>query len=154
MLASGPRINPWLQEASQRRIESGDLVGFDTDMVGPLGYFCDISRTFHCGPAKPSQRQKQIYRLAFEEIQHNLKLVRPGIGFREIQDASFPIPENCQDNAYPCIIHGVGMCDRTGADYRRRLRNDVELSDGSRLTRLKTNNFKRSVSLNSTTLTS
>ena len=27
MLASGPRINPWLQEATQRSIKSGDLVG-------------------------------------------------------------------------------------------------------------------------------
>ena len=111
MLASGPRINPWLQEASQRVIESGDLVGFDTDMVGPMGYFCDISRTLHCGPAKPTARQKEIYRLAHDEIQHNLSLVRPGISFHEIQDQSFPIPEECQDNAYPCIIHGVGMCD-------------------------------------------
>lgn len=111
MLASGPRINPWLQEATQRVIESGDLVGFDTDMVGPMGYFCDISRTFHCGPAKPTNRQKEIYRLAYDEIQHNLALVRPGISFHEIQEQSFPIPEECQDNAYPCIIHGVGMCD-------------------------------------------
>ena len=111
MLASGPRINPWLQEASQRVIESGDLVGFDTDMVGPMGYFCDISRTFHCGPAKPTKRQKEIYQLAHDEIQHNLSLVRPGIGFRELQTLSYPIPEKCQDNAYPCIYHGVGMCD-------------------------------------------
>lgn len=111
MLASGPRINPWLQEASQRVIESGDLVGFDTDMVGPKGYFCDISRTFHCGPAKPTKRQKEIYRLAYDEIQQNLGLVRPGISFHEIQEQSFPIPEECQENAYPCIIHGVGMCD-------------------------------------------
>ncbi len=111
MLASGPRINPWLQEASQRVICSGDLVGFDTDMVGPMGYFCDISRTFHCGPARPTQRQKEIYQLAYAEIQHNLALVRPGITFHEIQQQSFPIPENCQENAYPCIIHGVGMCD-------------------------------------------
>jgi Xaa-Pro dipeptidase len=51
MLASGPRINPWLQEATNRRVESGDLVGFDTDMVGPFGYFVDLSRTLHCGPA-------------------------------------------------------------------------------------------------------
>ena len=36
MLASGPRTNPWLQEATQRKIQSGDLVAFDTDMVGPL----------------------------------------------------------------------------------------------------------------------
>ena len=27
MLASGPRINPWCQEASERRVEAGDLVG-------------------------------------------------------------------------------------------------------------------------------
>ena len=111
MLASGPRINPWLQEATQRAIQSGDLVGFDTDMVGPMGYFCDISRTFHCGPARPTQRQKEIYRLAYAEIQHNLALVRPGVTFRQIQDRAFPIPEVCQENAYPCIIHGVGMCD-------------------------------------------
>lgn len=111
MLASGPRINPWLQEASQRVIQSGDLVGFDTDMVGPMGYFCDISRTFHCGPAKPTPRQKEIYQLAHAEVQHNLALVRPGITFHEIQARSFPIPDECQDNAYPCIIHGVGMCD-------------------------------------------
>ena len=111
MLASGPRINPWLQEASQRVIESGDMVGFDTDMVGPMGYFCDISRTFHCGPARPTRRQKQIYRMAYDEIQHNLALIRPGISFREIQERSYPIPENCRENAYPCIVHGVGMCD-------------------------------------------
>ncbi len=111
MLASGPRINPWLQEASQRPIESGDLVGFDTDMVGPMGYFCDISRTFHCGPKKPSKRQKEIYRLAYNEIQHNLQLIKPGKTFLEIQETSFPIPEECQNNAYPCILHGVGMCD-------------------------------------------
>ena len=111
MLASGDRINPWLQEASQRPVESGDLVGFDTDMIGPMGYFCDVSRTFHCGPASPTPRQKEIYRLAHAEIQHNLALMKPGISFFEIQDQSFPIPEECQKNAYPCIIHGVGMCD-------------------------------------------
>ncbi|MFQ5610280.1 MAG: M24 family metallopeptidase, partial [Woeseiaceae bacterium] len=75
---SGDRINPWLQEASQRAIESGDLVGFDKDMVGPKGYFCDISRTFHCGPAVPTRRQKEIYRMAYDEVQHDLALVRPG----------------------------------------------------------------------------
>lgn len=111
MLASGPRTNPWLQEATQRIIESGDLVGFDTDMVGPMGYFCDISRTFHCGPAKPTKRQKEIYQLAYDEVQHNMALLRPGITFHELQQQSFPIPEEFQKQAYPCIYHGVGMCD-------------------------------------------
>jgi len=111
MLASGPRINPWLQEATQRRIESGALVGFDTGMVGPMGYFCDMSRTFHCGPDKPTRRQKYLYQKAVEEIQHNMKLLRPGLTLRQFQDESYPIPEEFQDQAYTCAIHGVGMCD-------------------------------------------
>lgn len=49
--------------------------------------------------------------MAYDEIQHNLQLIKPDVTFREIQDASYPIPEECQENAYPCIIHGVGMCD-------------------------------------------
>jgi Xaa-Pro aminopeptidase len=111
MLASGPRINPWLQEASERKIESGDLVGFDTDMVGPFGYFVDLSRTFHCGPAKPTRRQKQIYRLAVDEIEHNLKLVYPGMTLKEMQQQAYPVPEEYQENAYVCLMHAVGMCD-------------------------------------------
>lgn len=111
MLASGDRINPWLQEASDRVIQSGDLVGFDTDMIGPMGYFADISRTFHCGPAAPTKRQKQLYRFALDEIEHNLKLIKPGMSFRELQRLAYPIPEEFQENAYPCIVHGVGMCD-------------------------------------------
>lgn len=111
MLASGPRINPWLQEASPRKLESGDLVGFDTDMVGPMGYFADISRTFHCGPAKPTLRQKQLYRLAVEEITFNMNLVKPGIGLREFQQLAWPVPEEFQANAYTCVAHAVGMCD-------------------------------------------
>ncbi len=51
LLSSGPRTNPWFQESSDRRIESGELVSFDTDMIGPYGYCADVSRTFLCGPA-------------------------------------------------------------------------------------------------------
>ena len=121
MLASGPRINPWLQEASERQIESGDLVGFDTDMIGPYGYFADISRTFHCGPDKPTKRQKQLYQLANDEIEHNLAIVRPGISFHEFQRQAFVPPEEFHENAYVCSLHGVGMCDeypKIGQYYR------------------------------------
>ena len=111
MLASGPRINPWLQEASPRRLESGDLMGFDTDMIGPFGYFADLSRTFHCGPDKPTVRQKALYRLAAEEIAHNLALLKPGLRFSELRQRAFEVPEEFRENAYPCIVHGVGMCD-------------------------------------------
>ncbi|MCY4148975.1 MAG: Xaa-Pro peptidase family protein [Gammaproteobacteria bacterium] len=111
MLASGPRTNPWFQEASKRKVESGDLVAFDTDMIGPMGYFADISRTLFCGPGKPSQRQKYLYRIAMQEIEHNLKLIKPGARFSDLQQSAFAVPEEFQDGAYPCFVHGVGMCD-------------------------------------------
>lgn len=133
MLASGPRTNPWVQEASPRIVESGDLVGFDTDMVGPFGYFADISRTFHCGPAKPTKRQKQLYRLALDEIEHNLRLVRPGISFVEFQKWAWLVPEEFQAQAYPCVIHGVGMCDeypRVNYGFRGRPPYDGRLEAG------------------------
>ncbi|MED5533894.1 MAG: Xaa-Pro peptidase family protein [Pseudomonadota bacterium] len=111
MLASGPRINPWLQEASPRKVQSGDLVGLDTDMVGPRGYFADVSRTFLCGPARATARQRELYQLAFEEISHNLALIRPGLSLSEFQKCAYVPAEEFHQNAYPCVIHGVGMSD-------------------------------------------
>ena len=111
MLASGPRINPWLQEASPREVQSGDLVGLDTDMVGPRGYFADVSRTFLCGPARPTARQRELYQLAWEEISHNLALIRPGLSLSEFQKCAYVPAEEFHQNAYPCVIHGVGMSD-------------------------------------------
>ena len=53
LLASGERTNPWFQECSDRTIQAGDLVGFDTDMVGPFGYLADVSRSFVCPGSAP-----------------------------------------------------------------------------------------------------
>ncbi|MGI9483748.1 MAG: M24 family metallopeptidase [Hyphomicrobiales bacterium] len=92
MLASGPRINPRCQEASERRLEAGDLVGFDKDMIGPFGYFADISRTIFCGPGKPTKRQKQLYRLAVEEVGHNMALLKPGLAFSSFQERAWQVP--------------------------------------------------------------
>ena len=56
LLTSGGRTNPWYQECSERRVRPRELVSIDTDMVGPFGYDADISRSFFCGPGKPSAR--------------------------------------------------------------------------------------------------
>ena len=111
MLASGSRINPWLQEASPHKVEEGDLVGFDTDMVGPYGYFADVSRTMYCGNGSPSQRQKELYRLAVAEVEHNITLLKPGLRFSEFQQQAFKQDECFHQNAYTCVTHAVGMCD-------------------------------------------
>ena len=37
LLSSGPRTNPWMQEATSRVVRGDDLVAFDTDLVGQHG---------------------------------------------------------------------------------------------------------------------
>lgn len=109
LFASGDRTNPWFQECSSRKTQEGELVALDTDVVGPCGYYADYSRTFYCGPGKPSARQKLLYRLAREEIDHNISLLKPGMTFREISEKAWKIPDEFIDNRYFVLAHGVGM---------------------------------------------
>jgi len=110
LLSSGPRTNPWLQECSNRIIQKGDLVAFDTDMIGTYGYCTDISRTFVEG-GKLCDEQKKLHDLAYKNIKHNELLIKPGMTFREFAEKAWKLPENCYDNHYPCQVHGLGMCD-------------------------------------------
>lgn len=110
LLTSGPRTNPWFQEAGERRIEAGDLVAFDTDLIGNHGFFADMSRTFLCGERKPSGAQREIYSLAHEQVHHNMALLRPGMSFREFAEKSWPIPQRFFEHRYMSIIHGAGLC--------------------------------------------
>ena len=133
MLASGPRTNPWLQEATDRVIQSGELVAFDTDMVGPFGYFADISRTWLCGDAKPSPAQRDIYRHAWEEVQHNTGLVRPGVSLAELAERIYPRRSEFIARRYPCFAHGAGMSDEYPKLYYpedRALQYDGEIEPG------------------------
>lgn len=111
MLCSGPRTNPWLQEATDRRINAGELVAFDTDMVGPFGYCADISRSWLCGHQEPDNWQSRAYRIAYDEIQHNIGILKPGLTFREFSECAFAKPKEYVARRYPCVAHGVGMSD-------------------------------------------
>ena len=110
LLASGDRINPWFHESSDRMIRAGELVAFDTDMVGPFGYCADISRTYFCGPGKPSSEQRDMYKLAHEEVHHNMDLIKPGLTFREFAERAWQPPASIA-NRYVLSAHGIGMCD-------------------------------------------
>jgi Xaa-Pro aminopeptidase len=98
-------------------IEAGDLVGFDTDLIGPYGYCADISRTWLCGESRASASQIDLYRIAREQIAHNLALVRPGLGLREFSEQAFRLPERYRANRYSVVAHGVGLCDEYPAVY-------------------------------------
>jgi len=69
ILSSGERTNPWMQESSNKIIQSGEIVSFDTDMVGPYGYCADISRAFVEGN-KFNDEQKKLYSMAVDQINH------------------------------------------------------------------------------------
>lgn len=120
MLTSGDRTNPWLQESSDRKIRPGELVAFDADMVGPFGYCADVSRTFFCGPGRPSETQRRLYKLAYAEIEHNTSLVRAGVSFRELTEKAYRQDEQFIPNRYMLLAHGIGLCDEYPSIYYRQ----------------------------------
>jgi Xaa-Pro aminopeptidase len=111
LLSSGPRTNPWFQECSARIIESGDLVAFDTDLIGPYGFCADLSRTWLCGDGKPSPEQSDLFKIAAEQIAHNTALLKPGITFRALADRAMNPPPDCFPARYGVLYHGVGLAD-------------------------------------------
>jgi Xaa-Pro aminopeptidase len=117
LLTSGPRTNPWMQECSSRVIEEGDIVAFDTDLIGPYGYCSDISRTWLCGGVKPTDEQRALYRMAREQILFNQSLLKAGVSFGELVERGFTLPENCKPNRYSIMYHGIGLCDEYPAIY-------------------------------------
>jgi Xaa-Pro aminopeptidase len=112
LLSSGPRTNPWFQESGDRVIEPGDMVGFDTDLVGPFGYLADISRTWLCpGGRKPTDRHRRLYDLAQQQVLFNSALLRPGLTFREFAEKCWPVPDEFVPNRYMMMLHGCGFVD-------------------------------------------
>ena len=108
LLSSGPRTNPWFQECSSRVIENGDMVAFDTDLIGPYGMCCDISRSWLCGDKAPTDEQREIYQVAHEQIQHNTDLLKPGITFRDLCFETKALSEDYFPNHYSVLFHCVG----------------------------------------------
>lgn len=111
LLASGPRTNPWFQECGPRPIQAGDLLAFDTDLVGCYGFCADISRTWLVGDGPATERQRALYREAKAHIDDNTALLCPGLPFAEITRRGRPLPEDCRRNRYGVMLHGVGLCD-------------------------------------------
>jgi Xaa-Pro aminopeptidase len=77
LLAAGPRTNPWFRECSDYVCEAGDILAFDTDLIGPYGYCADLSRSWPIGHRPPTNQQRTLLAVAREQIEHNLALLRP-----------------------------------------------------------------------------
>ena len=111
MLSSGPRTNPWLQEATNRTIVKGDMIAFDTDLIGPRGYMADISRSWVCEGGKGNAEQRSAYQHAYDEVNFNIDLIKPGMSFFELSRKAFERNKIFKANHYPCVYHGAGLTD-------------------------------------------
>ena len=109
LLNAGARTNPWFQETSDNVIGPNELIALDTDVVGCHGYYADFSRTFHSGPDRPTDTQRELYKVAYEQVHYNMGILKPGMSFREYADRAWNIPDRYYANRYYLSAHGCGM---------------------------------------------
>ena len=93
LLTCGPNTNPWYKESSDRACQAGEMISFDTDMIGPYGYCADLSRSWTCGHTPMTNSQRRIYATARQQITHNLDILKSGMSYAEFNEKSWKIPE-------------------------------------------------------------
>jgi Xaa-Pro dipeptidase len=113
LLTSGPRTNPWFQETSDRVMEAGDFLSFETDLIGRSGFYTDISRSWIIGGGMPTDEQRRLYEQSVRQLEHNIALLRPGICFSDYAKKSYQLPEKFLRNRYADVAHGCGL----GVEY-------------------------------------
>ncbi len=113
LLASGHHTNPWFTESTDKVIENGEMLVFDSDLIGPDGVFADQTRAFVVGDRKPTDAQRRLYSHAYEQMEHNMALLRPGMTFEEFGELSWKMHDIYVPNRYAEMIHGIGF----GVEY-------------------------------------
>lgn len=118
LLSSGARTNPWYQEASSKVVEAGELMAFDTDLIGAFGMCVDMSRTWLCGGGELRSDQADVFARARDMIERNVPLFVAGISYRELTEkATYPDP--AEFNGYTVLAHGTGLADEYPSIYIR-----------------------------------
>jgi Xaa-Pro aminopeptidase len=111
LLSAGQRTNPWYNECGEYVIQPGDLVSFDTDLVGRHGYAVDLSRSWLTGDGRATNDQHRLYGLAYEQVHRNIEALKPGSSFRAIAEASYKLPASFVPRMNRAIAHGIGLCN-------------------------------------------
>ena len=129
ILSSGPRTNPWFQECGPRVIGMGELLGFDTDLIGPYGYCADISRTWLIGGEDPSVKatdeQRRLYAVAYEHIMEKMTLLKPGVPFRDLTFQGINCPRSSAPSATASGSMASGSATNTQASFTSRISRRV-----------------------------
>lgn len=98
-------------------MNNGDLVSFDTDLVGPYGMCSDLSRTWVCGDRPPTDEMRRVYQLAHEHVDTNMQLLQPGVSFRDLTFGVHLLPPEFVAQRHGVKMHGIGLCDEFPAIY-------------------------------------
>lgn len=108
IIASGPRSALPHGVASDRVLETGDLVTMDFGAYYQ-GYCSDMTRTVMLG--SPSERQREIYGIVLEAQKRAIQAIKPGISGKEVDAAA---RDYIRDHGYGEAFghstgHGLGM---------------------------------------------
>ena len=109
LVQAGQRTFPYFQEASTNVLSDGDLFCVDTDAIGFGGYGVDFSRTFLCGDEPASAAQRQLHRLAVDQLEHNAARLGPGVSFEDFARDAWSVPDRFAPYGYYCLAHGLGL---------------------------------------------
>jgi len=128
IVASGARSSLPHGTASDKKVESGDLVTFD---FGALyqGYCSDMTRTVMVG--EPTDKQREIYGIVLEAQKRGVAACRPGITGKELDDVcrSYIAEKGYGEYFGHGTGHGVGRFIHEGPRISQR-GGDVVLRPG------------------------
>jgi Xaa-Pro aminopeptidase len=129
-ICSGENMNPWRRWPTSRKFQDGDFVGMDLHTYGPGGYIFDASRTYLCG-TKASDKQRDLYRRAYDYNNAVIELFKPGVPIAEIRAKLPKVPEKYQKILYSFhIAHSNGL---TPGEYPSLMWQHKPLDDVTRV---------------------
>ena len=132
-VTSGSRTHPHPHLSSDRLVQPGDLVFLDIDTM-LNGYHTCYYRTLCCG--KPTQKQQDIYKVAYDMLRAGMEVIRPGATTADIASA-WPAADywglKSESEAFGLAFGhglGVGLWERPITSRLYSLEHPVELKEG------------------------
>nr|WP_263325291.1 Xaa-Pro peptidase family protein [Neobacillus sp. Marseille-Q6967] len=113
--------------SSTRKFENGDPV-VHSRQVWFNGYRAENERTFFVG--KPSEKQKDLLKVAIEAQRVAMEMIRPGITAREVDIASYEVIKRAGYGEFVNhrVGHGLGLSEHE--EPYLRFDNDLILEEG------------------------
>jgi len=72
------------------------------------------------GPDEPTATQRELYKVVYEQIHHNMAIIGPGITFKQHSEQAWDIPKQFEAHRYCVSAHGVGMTGEYPYRYHHR----------------------------------